>query len=334
MAKRRDDGLAIGDDSFLDTIANLVGVLIILVVIMGTKTQHAAKEHGEKMRQEAAAKLEKPATTMVSIRKSVSEQEQRLARHELELKYRKEERLALLRRIGLLEEELKKKLDESSEDVRRRVENETELAKLNKQLEDLKNAQSNGTEEEEAPIALQHLPTPMAKTVFGQEMHLRMANGRVSVIPWDRLVEQLKQTAPLAARRGINRNVIEDSLGPMEGYMMKFRLVNSKGMVQAGGRVGMGSIVELERFELEVVEPNIGESIQDALAPGSRLRIELAGRQPRETVITVWVYPDSFEEFRQLKEALFEDGFLTAARPLPEGILIGASPRGSRSTAQ
>jgi hypothetical protein len=334
MAKNRDDGLAVGDDSFLDTIANLVGVLIILVVIMGTKTQQAAKEYGEKQRREAAAQIEKPATEMVSIRKSVAEQEQRLARHELELDYRKQERLALLRKIGELEEELKKKLDESSEDVRERVENESEIAKLTKQLEDLKNAQSHGEEEEEAPIALQHLPTPMAKTVFGQEMHLRMANGRVSVIPWDRLVEQLKQTAPLAARRGMNRDVIEDSLGPMEGYMMKFRLVNSKGMVQAGGRVGMGSIVELERFELEVVEPNIGESIQEALSPGSRLRIELAGRQPRETVITVWVYPDSFEEFRLLKEALFEEGFLTAARPLPDGILIGASPRGSRSTAQ
>jgi hypothetical protein len=334
MANRRDDGLAIGDDSFLDTIANLVGVLIILVVIMGTKTQHAAKEHGEKLRQQAASKIEKPATTMVSIRKSVAEQEQRLARQDLELKYRKEERLALLRKIALLEEELKTKLEQSSEDVRLRVEHESQIAKLKKQLEDLKNAQSQGTEEEEAPIALQHLPTPMAKTVFGQEMHLRMAEGRVSVIPWDRLVEQLKQTAPLAARRGINRNVIEDSLGPMEGYLMKFRLVNSKGMVQSGGRVGMGSVVELERFELEVVEPNMGESIEAALEPGSRLRIELAGRQPRETVITVWVYPDSFEEFRLLKEALFEEGFLTAARPLPDGILIGASPRGSRSTAQ
>lgn len=334
MARNRNDGLVVGDDSFLDTIANLVGVLIILVVVMGTKTHYAAKEYGEKQRREAAAQVEKPATEMVAIRKSVAEQEQRLARHELELSYRKEERLALLRKIGLLEEELKKKMEDSGEDVRQRVENEAAIAKLTKQLEDLKNAKSHGEEEEEAPIALQHLPTPMAKTVFGQEMHLRIANGRVSVIPWDRLVEQLKQTVPLVARRGMNRNVIEDSLGPMEGYMMKFRLVNSKGMVQAGGRVGMGSIVELERFELEVVEPNIGESIQEALSPGSRLRIELGGRQPRETVITVWVYPDSFEEFRLLKEALFEEGFLTAARPLPEGILIGASPKGSRSTAQ
>ena len=110
MARNRNDGLVVGDDSFLDTIANLVGVLIILVVVMGTKTHYAAKEYGEKQRREAAAQVEKPAPEMVAIRKSVAEQEQRLARHELELSYRKEERLALLRKIGLLEEELKNKM--------------------------------------------------------------------------------------------------------------------------------------------------------------------------------------------------------------------------------
>jgi len=334
MAKNRDEGLAVGDDSFLDTIANLVGVLIILVVIMGTQTQKAALEYGEEQRREAAANIEKPAAEMVAIRRSVAEQEQKISRHKLELQFRKEERLALLRQIALVEEGLKKKLEETDEAVRKRVEAEAELEKLKKELEELGDAELAGTEQEESSIVLQHLPTPMAKTVFGQELHLYLAKGKVAVIPWDSLVEQLKQAAPLAARRSSSRPVIEDSIGPMEGFLMRYRLVNSRGMVQAGGRVGMGSVVELERFELEVVQPNIGEAIQDALSVGSRLRAELAGREPRETVITVWVYPDSFEDFRELKEALFQDGFLTAARPLPEGVLIGASPRGSRSTAQ
>jgi hypothetical protein len=62
--------------------------------------------------------------------------------------------------------------------------------------------------------------------------------------------------------------------------------------------------------------------------------LELASRKPRETVVTVWVYPDSFEKFRQLKAQLFAEGFLCAARPLPEGVRIGASPQGTRSSAQ
>ncbi len=43
----------------------------------------------------------------------------------------------------------------------------------------------------------------------------------------------------------------------------------------------------------------------------------MSSRVPAETVVTVWVYPDSFGEFRKLKSALYREGFLAAARPLP-----------------
>lgn len=334
MARNREADLAIGEDSFLDTVANLVGVLIILVVIMAARTYKEARELGEKQRQSASKTLENPAKQMAAIRNSVAEQEQKLARHSLELQYRLAERSNLLQRIALTQEDLKKQMESVDEQVRRRVEQDSELEKLNEKLKELGNRQDIVGESDEPPIALQHLPTPMAKTVFGQEMHLYMSEGRVIVIPWDSLVDQLKQAAPLAAGRGSSRNVIEDSIGPIGGFLMRYRLLTSRRMTQAGGQVGMGSYVELERFELELVDRSLGESIEDALQTGSRLRVELAGRLPRETVITVWVYPDSFEAYRRLKEALFEEGFLTAARPLPEGVLVGASPRGSRSSAQ
>lgn len=48
----------------------------------------------------------------------------------------------------------------------------------------------------------------------------------------------------------------------------------------------------------------------------------MSSRVPAETVVTAWVYPDSFGEFRKLKTALYREGFLAAARPLPPEILI------------
>jgi hypothetical protein len=48
----------------------------------------------------------------------------------------------------------------------------------------------------------------------------------------------------------------------------------------------------------------------------------------------MWVYPDSFELYRQLKEELHNMGYATAGRPLPEGVLIGGSSQGTRSSAQ
>jgi hypothetical protein len=153
-------------------------------------------------------------------------------------------------------------------------------------------------------------------------MHVQLKAGRLTVIPWDRLVGALKEQVPLAARRNASRTMLEDSLGPVGGFLMRYRMAAIPGGF------------ELDRFEIESVDEQHGESFDEALAPGGRLRLELASRDPSETVVTVWVYPDSFEVFRQLKARLFEEGFLSAARPLPEGVRIGASPRGSRSSAQ
>ena len=56
--------------------------------------------------------------------------------------------------------------------------------------------------------------------------------------------------------------------------------------------------------------------------------------EPSRTTITIWVYPNSFEQFRQLKAELFKLGYLTAGRPLPEDFPIGGSPDGTRSAAE
>ncbi len=107
---------------------------------------------------------------------------------------------------------------------------------------------------------------------------------------------------------------------------MDFRLVAKRGVVTNGTQAGMGQMVALDRFELEPTSDVVYESVEAAIADGGRLRLELAGRNPKETVTTVWVYPDSFTQFRQLKDQLYTMGFMTAARPLPDGIRIGAAP--------
>jgi hypothetical protein len=78
----------------------------------------------------------------------------------------------------------------------------------------------------------------------------------------------------------------------------------------------------------------MGESIQAALQDGSQLQSILASHPPNNSTITVWTYPDSFNEFRKLKQELFKRGYVTAARPLPDDHPIGGSPEGSRSAAQ
>jgi hypothetical protein len=74
--------------------------------------------------------------------------------------------------------------------------------------------------------------------------------------------------------------------------------------------------------------------VGQALSPGSELFSRLKAFKPQSTTVTVWVYPDSFDDFRSIKAELFKRGYLTAARPMPEGHPIGGSPDGSRSAAE
>ena len=92
--------------------------------------------------------------------------------------------------------------------------------------------------------------------------------------------------------------------------------------------------VELEKIYFVDAEPNLGEPLAEALQPGSEFRSRLASHKPQQTTVTIWVYPDSFDQFRALKAELFKLGYLTAGRPLPDGHPIGGSPDGSRSSAE
>ena len=93
-------------------------------------------------------------------------------------------------------------------------------------------------------------------------------------------------------------------------------------------------VVELDRFVMVPLDEFAGETVGEALRKGSNFRRKLGNWSPRTTIITVWVYPDSFGAFRELKASLHKIGFLTAARPIPADQLISGSPHGTRSAAQ
>lgn len=320
---RREEQSNIGEDSFLDTIANLVGILIILVVLIGGKTKvDAQTKRQEIAEQDITGEALEPAAEAERLRQAALQAQEQLKRYALETEYRRLERDQLLEQAALLRADIDQRISQVDEKQREHIGKQREVERLQSQLQQISDQLGAAEETKRTKVVLEHLPTPMAKTVFTREMHVRLKGGRVHVIPWDRLVATLKEHAPLAARRSASKKTLEDKLGPINGFMMHYRM-----NAIPGG-------FELERFEIDVTPQNVGETLEESLATGGMLRGELSSRVPAETVVTVWVYPDSFAEFRELKNSLYREGFLAAARPLPEDILIGASPRGSRSAAQ
>jgi hypothetical protein len=126
-----------------------------------------------------------------------------------------------------------------------------------------------------------------------------------------------------------------DTLGPIDGFRMRYTFRRYDTSPEDAMQTGqMGATIRLEVAEFLPVAPEMGEPIDVAIRPGSDFRDRLARQDPARTTLTLWVYPDSFEPFRQLRELLHEQGFAVAARPLPEGVPISGSPNGQKSAAE
>ncbi len=328
-----------GQDSFLDIVANLVGILIILVIVIGVRARHAILEaapltdRAAEVSQQQAG-VDDAAQVASAVEADIFKIDSKIKRQQLDIDYRRAERERVQLLVQAAEELLadrRSQLDETQRDqfdVRRDiVESAAELEQVQHQIGSLQSAA--------APVAvIEHLPTPMAKTVFGRELHVSLRGGKLVVIPWQELVAELKSEAPQRLRRLRDRQQVTETLGPVGGFWMKYTLVRRRHAVSTRVGVAVQQGIELDHFVLVPVADDLGEDLATALAEGSDFRAVLDQHPPERTTLTVWTYPDSFNEFRSLKKTMYDRGYLLASRPLPEGFPIGGSPNGSRSAAQ
>ncbi len=240
MGKNREEELGHGDDSFLDIVANLVGVMIILIVVMGVRSQVTAKATVEAgIAEKIESELEKPLAKVRMLEEDLIAQSAQLQKHALEVALRKSERDELLHQVNALKQAIEQEIAKLSEKERNTALETKELTELERKLSDLIRQQGDAENTTPSTVVLQHLPTPMAKTVFNKEVHLLLRQGKVSVVPWDRLIESLKQEVQYVVSRNTRKEVIDDQLGPIQGYRMDFRLVAKRGVVTNGTQAGM-----------------------------------------------------------------------------------------------
>ena len=340
MSRRKRSTLEMGYDSFLDIVANLVGILIILVVVLGSRSREVAEAAARDALENSAEVSElRDARALADAARIDAERLTRQAEiYDSEIDKRRRERGMLLDLLNAAREQWEEQKKELTDEQQRSGRLAAELAVAEKTLRDLVGERTK-LEQAEAPIvAIEHLPSPMAKTVFGEEIHLRLKDGLLSVVPIEGLVEGIREEF----RRGMAGNkpgTSQSTVGPIRGWMADYEMEKSQAIVNRGGSVGPVVRMEMTGMTIRPANEPFGEPLSSVLASanaGQRtmLDIELAGRDPRTTTVTVWVYPDSFKEFRSLKEFLYARGIATAARPLPMGQPISGGPQGSRSSAQ
>jgi len=338
-----------GHDSFLDVVANLVGIMIILIIVVGVATKKAIVEAGVTTANSAAdtddtgstaagqpqvADLSELQSTAAALVADIAQTDMRLQRDKIEIAYRQTEREKLLASLSVARKVIEQQREQLNDEEKSHFDLARQLDSAAAELRDLSVARESARRSQTPAGIIDHLPTPMAKTVFGKEIHFRLNQGRIVQVPWDELVEKLKADAPRKAPRLRDSATITETLGPVSGFWMKYTLRLSTETANVRGATVREQRVLFDHFVMIPVSEEIGEPMREALQPGSEFNASLQHLNPDRTTVTVWVYPDSFNAYRELKQYLFGRGFLCAARPLPTDHPLGGSPNGSRSSAQ
>lgn len=329
---KHEEDLTAGQDSFLDVITNIVGILIILVMVVGARVQKISLD---------AASQETPIATDVALEAEVQERGDTLASAESEIDELQSQmgmvqaaiegassaRLQLATAVAAAKVEVERR--KQAADAAKVA--DAERAAKRRQLEEAIHQcslEAEATKHQKATTAeVLAYPTPIGRTVNGEEIHFRLAGDRIAYIPLEELFELAKRNTQRHAGSIAEMSSKIESVGPVQGFALDY-VIEAK-IDQARGQI----LIRSREWVVRPADPLVGEPVAEALRSPSRFRGVLGGVKP-DTTVTLWCYPDSFAAYRQVREELHRLGIPTAGRPLPEGAPIGGSTEGSKSVVQ
>lgn len=326
----REESESVGQDSFLDVITNIVGILIILVMVVGARVQKiiidaspGAPARMTALDREVRELGSTVATAESDVEDLVAQGEQVSAA----AMAANAARVQLATAVAAATREIEAR--KAAADEGRVKAAEVSLKK--RQLEtEVQNTQLEADGLAHAPVTTEQVlayPTPIGRTVTGEEIHFRLEAGRIAYIPLTELFEIAKAQTRRRSGDIAGMAARVESVGPEQDFWLDY-VIEAK-IDQARGQV----LVRSREWVVRPAAPGVGEPIDAALAPQSRFRGLLANAAP-DTTVTLWCYPDSFDGYRKIREELHRLGVPTACRPLPDGAPIGGSTEGSKSVVQ
>ena len=343
LRKRKTTEIELGgQDSFLDLVSNIVGILIILVMVAGIRAQYSsadipnpsspfagaqtiadieAKYQALQTKEEAAAILQHSVEELQAQSQLVTEQIYRQSK----------EYAALFDLMTSARAGIQLAAAEKSQTFEEKIETQRLLLETNAKLEQIDKTKKYFQQVRPQATMLENIPTPLAKKVEEKEIHFRLLGGRIAYVPIAEFETHLRRHVDEEQNRYSKQRSNVNKIGPIENFDLEF-ILGTYSVPMVGT---MGMRIELEYAEVVPRFEPLGQPLREALAsPQSEFRQKLSQFRRDIYTVTVWVYPDSFEEYQELKQFLTEQGYAIAARPMPMGHPIGISPRGTKSSSQ
>jgi hypothetical protein len=351
--RRRTREIAFSFDSFLDLVANVVGIIIrlILVVWVGARS-YTSLPPGFTF---------SPGSTPEIIEDQIPDDplQGELAKDREDLNSAQGKLLEELRKLRLAQTEHDKVAEEfqgigarkqtltreETELDNSKKENQHRAATVALSLEQIKQRYAKLSEEIAAvrklPPAKKTLTyrTPVSRPVQAEEILFECHDGRVAFIDIGAMLEEARQSFEDKAQKLRNQWQIEDVTAPAGAFRLRYVIERQRGVFEGvtpntSPDANTNFQYGLSGWRVEPLTGLRGETLQAALAADSEFRHVVDSLDPRQTVVTFWVYPDSFAVYRKLRDLLYNRDIVVAGRPLPEGVPISSSRHGTVSRGQ
>ena len=339
-------------DSFLDVVANVVGIIIrlILVVWVGARSysslQHLGQRPATPPTASSAADLQDPLQQeLAQHRQELAEAQARLLEQLRQLDRTKTKRSQLESQFTTVSAR-RQEVDRERSTLKETAANAgRHLETVALSLDEIKKRQAKLLDDIHAleklpPVRHQlHYQTPVSRPVHCEEFMFECREGRVTFVDLATLMAEVRRDLDEKGQLLKTRWQISDVSAPVGAFRLRYTLERERGLVDA---VVPGSTPEanggyrygVTEWAVEPVAPVRGETATAALTKGSEFRRIADALDAHQAVVTFWVYPDSFALFRQLRDYLYERDLVVAGRPLPLGMPIMISRHGTASRGQ
>jgi len=341
------------EDSFLDVVANVVGVLIILIMLVGAQASQSvwkdrsatdsSVESPERTTRTAAQdldtlrdELKQSTETAIRTQREVRGLSLQVLQISQEAQAYDQQRVELAMHRSMMEEDLQRRKEQLDEQDQHEYEVQRKLLESKIDLETLTQEQFRLISAPGTVEKIECVPTPLARVIEGKAIHLRLSQGLVSVVPFEKLMEEVQINIAGTLRRVNERGRTVETYGPLDGYRLQLTMARRLSLNATGGPlVGKTERVQVHWVaEILPVSAELGQNVEQSLLPGGVLHQYLLNNKRQRQDVVVWLYTDSFDAFRPLKRALWEMGFSMATRPMRPGSNIRASPEGTRAAVQ
>lgn len=344
-----------GQDSFLDIVANIVGILILLVMVVGLR---AARSD-----QDRSGSLAKPSDSQqaVGISEEVLERaigQARLTHGEVSSKimktlatqeqvaFRDAARIELATYVAVLEEELAEKRKHMSLDEQRSYDLQRKLGAAQQKYEELSREQVAVVAQQVEEQIIESLPTPLAKSVRSDYVTVvYLHNQHAKIVPYHNLIEQAYADAQDSYRRkhastitvtssdGGKEQLVSGFVGPQDGFRFEYKARVVPYMDRRSGRGG--NRILMTNGELKPISPTLGEPVTQETFPDSQLLLRiLTESESKSKPVMIITYEGSSNEGRIMKQELHKHGFGVSIWPMQRGKVFGVSPNGRRAMQQ